>query len=114
MQYKHREGSDLERSALYHGYEELLKEVHDMTFDIPEATYSFGQDVKLQVGTHCTAGGVPALAGYVVCAGQHVQQSQAALSEGIHCLRGCGLHRQGLYHAVPSTGHSLTSQLVVC
>ena len=49
LQYKHPEGSDWERRALYNGYEELLKETHDLTFDIPQATYSFGQDVTLQV-----------------------------------------------------------------
>ena len=49
QQYKHPEGSDWERRALYHGYEELLKETHDMTFSIPETSYSFGQDVTLQV-----------------------------------------------------------------
>lgn len=67
MQYKHREGSDLERRALYHGYEELMKEVHDMTFEIPEATYSFGEDVTLQVGTHCTDGGCASTNWSVCC-----------------------------------------------
>ena len=48
-QYKHTEGTDWERRALYFGYEELIKESHDMTFNIPAATYSFGQDVTLDI-----------------------------------------------------------------
>ena len=51
LQYKHPEGSDWERRALYHGYEELLKETHEVTFSIPQATYSFGQDVTLRVSS---------------------------------------------------------------
>lgn len=48
-QYKYPEGDSRERRALYHGHEELLKETHDMTFEIPQATYSFGQDVTFVV-----------------------------------------------------------------
>ena len=48
-QYKYPEGDSRERQALYHGHEELLKESHDMTFEIPQATYSFGQDVTFVV-----------------------------------------------------------------
>lgn len=39
----------MERRALYHGYKELMEEVHDVTFSIPEAEYEFGQDVTLTV-----------------------------------------------------------------
>jgi hypothetical protein len=49
LTYKHPEGSDWERRALYHGYEDLLKETHDVTFTIPDKTYSFGQPVTLEV-----------------------------------------------------------------
>ena len=51
LQYKHPEGSDWERRALYHGYEELLKETHEVTFSIPQAKYSFGQNVTLRVSS---------------------------------------------------------------
>ena len=39
----------MERRALYHGYEELMEEAHDITFVIPEAEYEFGQDVTFTV-----------------------------------------------------------------
>lgn len=48
-QYKYPEGSGMERRALYHGYEELMKVVHDVVFSIPETEYEFGQDVTVTV-----------------------------------------------------------------
>ena len=48
-QYKYAEGTDWERRALYHGYKELMEEVHDVQFTIPEVEYDFGQDVTLEV-----------------------------------------------------------------
>ena len=49
LQYKHSEGSRMERRALYHGYEELLKQSQDVTFNIPEKKFSFGEDVRFEV-----------------------------------------------------------------
>lgn len=49
MQYKYPERSKEEREALYHGYKELLEQTQDMTFEIPETTYEFGQNVKFEV-----------------------------------------------------------------
>ena len=49
QQYKYAEGSDWERRALYSGYEELMKEQHNVDFEIPEVKYEFGQDVKFEV-----------------------------------------------------------------
>ena len=49
LQYKYSEGSGMERHALYHGYEELMKVVNDIIFSIPETEYGFGQDVTLTV-----------------------------------------------------------------
>ncbi len=48
-QYKYAEGSDWERRALYEGYEELLKEVHDIVFDIPDQNFEFGDDITFVV-----------------------------------------------------------------
>ena len=49
LQYKYAEGSRMERRALYHGYEDLKKQTHDVTFTIPEKKFSFGEDVTLEV-----------------------------------------------------------------
>ena len=49
LQYKHPEGSRMERRALYHGYDDLLKQSHGVTFTVPEKKFSFGDDVTLGV-----------------------------------------------------------------
>lgn len=49
LQYKHPEGSDWERRALYAGYKELMEEVQEVEFEIPEVEYEFGQDINLEV-----------------------------------------------------------------
>ena len=49
LQYKYPEGTDWERRALYEGYDKLMKEVHDMEFEVPQAKYAFGEDVVFTV-----------------------------------------------------------------
>ena len=39
----------MERRALYHGYDDLLKQSHDVTFTVPEKKFRFGEDVTLDV-----------------------------------------------------------------
>lgn len=49
LQYKHPEGSDWERRALYAGYKELMDEVQEVEFAIPEVEYEFGQAINFEV-----------------------------------------------------------------
>lgn len=49
VQYKYPEGSDWERRALYHGYEELKNEIYDVDFQIPAVKHNLGENVHLQV-----------------------------------------------------------------